>query len=255
MHGNSYVALGTSIALESRPRKRGTTMRKTVLIATLSAAVSAQAQDLLDRPAVAPTPDERGVVTPVATDGTRSLNDVSLIAFEPPEPRTFVENDLVTIIISERSSIAREQTVETAKNFGIDGTITALPDLLKLLELRYENYDRLPQTVDASIGTDFDGEGTYERDDTITARVTARVIEVKPNGLLLLESKTQIITDDEEQVIVLSGLADPSDITDAGTVQSNQMADLIAKFEHEGETRRSTKKGLIPRMIETLFAF
>jgi flagellar L-ring protein precursor FlgH len=231
------------------------TTAATAAVCVFALSPLAGAQSLLDRPSTAPERDENGVVTPIASDGRPSLRDVSLIAYDPPEPRSFIENDLVTIIISERSSIAREQTVETEKNFGVDGTITALPDLLKLLELRYENYDRLPQTVDASIGTEFDGEGTYERDDTITARVTGRVVEVKPNGLLLIESKTQIITDDEEQVIVLSGLADPSDITDAGTIQSNQMADLIAKFEHEGETRRSTKKGLIPRVIETLFAF
>lgn len=234
-------------------------MRTHRTIATLAAfslfPAAAHAQSLLDRPSTPPVPDERGFVTPVSTDGTPSLGDVSMIAFTPPEPRQFQKNDLITIIISERSTIDREQTVETEKEFGISGEVSAFPDLLKLLELRYENYDRLPQAVEAAAGTEFTGEGSYERDDTITARVTGRVIEVKPNGLLLIESKTQIITDDEEQVIVLSGLADPDDVTDAGTIQSNQMADLIAKFEHQGETRRSTKKGLIPRMIETLFAF
>lgn len=231
-------------------------MRTTALTAAiLAASATCSAQDLLDRPTTPPAPDERGIVTPTSTDGTRSLGDVSLIAFEPPEPRTFVENDLVTIIISERSTIEREQTVESEKEYGISGNIAALPDLLKLLELRYENYDRLPQNINASIGTNFTGEGAYERDDNVTARVTGRVIEVKPNGTLLIESKTQIITDDEVQVIVLSGLADPADITDAGTIQSNQMAELIAKFEHEGETRRATKKGIVPRLLETLFAF
>lgn len=213
------------------------------------------AQSLLDRRPEAPEANSNGVVVARATDGAMSLLEASVTAIEPPEPRTFQEQDLVTIIISERSAIAREQTLETEKSYEVDGEFTAIPDPLQLLELRYQNFRRLPQEFGAEADFSHEGEGTYERDDSVTSRVTGRVIEVKPNGTLLIESKTSVITDGEEQVIVLSGLCRQEDITIANTVQSNQMANLVVKFEHSGDVRESAKKGWIPRVIETVFNF
>jgi flagellar L-ring protein precursor FlgH len=216
---------------------------------------SAGGQSLVDRRPTAPEANENGVVVARSTDGTMGLLEASVTAIEPPEPRTFEEQDLVTIIISERSEIEREQTLETEKSYSAGGEFAALPDPLRLLELRYDNFERLPQEFDATAEFSHDGEGTYERDDSVTARVTGRVVEVKPNGTLLIESKTSVLTDGEEQVIVLSGLCRQEDITIANTVQSNQMANLVVKFDHSGDIKRSADKGWIPRVIETLFNF
>ncbi len=215
----------------------------------------AAGQSLLDRRPAAPTEERNGVVVPTATDGTMSLSEASVTAIEPPEPRTFEEQDLVTIIISESSQIEREQTLETDRSYGASAGFEALPDPLKLLQLRYEDFDRLPVEVAAQAGFQHDGEGTYERDDSVTARVTGRIVEVKPNGTILIESKTMVQTDGEEQVIVLSGLARQEDVTISNTIQSNQMANLVVRFEHSGDIKNSSRKGWVPRVIETLFNF
>ena len=75
----------------------------------LSAAALAPAQALLDRRPAAPVMDPEQPTIPMATDGTLNITDVSLTAIQPPPPRTFEENDLVTIIISERARIDRDQ--------------------------------------------------------------------------------------------------------------------------------------------------
>ncbi len=213
------------------------------------------AQDLYDRRPEAPETNELGFVRPDATDGTMSLLDASLTAVEPPEPRVFETHDLVTIIISERTSIEREQSLETSKDYSNTAEFESLPDPLELLQLRYQNFTRLPQSVSVSGGSEHSGEGSYERDDSVTARVTGRIVEVKPNGTLLIESKTTVITDGEEQCIVLSGLCRQEDVTVANTIQSNQMANLVVEFENTGEIRKSADKGWIPKVLEAIFSF
>lgn len=230
------------------------TATMTLFFAGLAAA-AANAQALFDRRPDAPTANELGMIVPEATDGTMSVLDASLTAIEPPEPRTFEAHDLVTIIISERTSIDSEGSVETSTDYSTQATFTAVPDPLKLLQGRYELFDRLPQELQVTAGSEHDGEGAYERDDTITARVTGRVVEVKPNGTLLIESKTSVRTDGEERVIVLSGLCRQEDVTIANTIQSNQMANLVVQFEHRGEIRKSTEKGWIPKVLEAVFSF
>lgn len=230
-------------------------MNKT-LIGLMSAGalcVSASAQSLYEMPTV--EQDARTGVAAVPEQGL-PLQQVSLHAIEPPEPRTFQEQDLVTIIVSERSSFEREQTLETEKDYNVSGAVEQFIDLLALLETQVieDELNRAPR-IDLNFSNEFEGEGEYGREDTLTTRITARVLEVKPNGTLLLEARTSLTTDEETQTIVLSGVARTEDVTDTNTVQSNQMFDLNLNVQHEGRVREGAKKGLIPRVIEGIFNF
>lgn len=182
---------------------------------------------------------------------------VSLFHVEPPEPRTFQQNDLVTIIISERSQIDRTQKLEGDKSVDANGQVVSFPDLVKLLtELRAENgrESNLPK-VNFDFESEYEGEGKYKRDDRLTARLTARVLEVKPNGSLVLEARTAIKTDDEDQVMVLSGICRPDDVTVFNTVQSNQMFDLNLVIENKGTVAKNAEKGILTKVFDTIFAF
>jgi len=198
---------------------------------------------------------EGEVVRPVSAPAP--TNAVSLFHVEPPEPVTFKQNDLITIIISERSQIDRTQKLEGDKSVGANGQVVSFPDLVKLLtELRAENgrESNLPK-VNFDFESEYDGEGKYKRDDKLTARLTARVLEVKPNGTLLLEARTAIKTDDEDQVMVLSGICRPDDITNFNTVQSNQMFDLNLVIENKGTVAKNAEKGILTKIFDTIFAF
>jgi len=181
---------------------------------------------------------------------------VSLFAVEAPEPRQFRENDLVTIIISERASLNRTQKNESEKSYRVSGSVVSFPDLMKLLELRLQNGDRQNlANLDVRYDNDYEGEGKYRREDRVTARVTARVIEVKPNGTLVLESKTVVRSDNEEQVITISGICRPDDISQTNTVQSSQMFGLDLNIQNAGDIKKTANKGVIPRVLDTIFNF
>lgn len=215
----------------------------------------AQPQPVL--PAVHPSPAARPpVLGAPRQDGPPSLNQVSLFAVEAPAPREFRENDLVTIIISERASLNRTQKNESDKSYSVSGSVVSFPDLMKLLELRLQNGDRQNlANLDVDFDNEYEGEGKYRREDRLTARVTARVIEVKPNGTLVLESKTVVRSDNEEQVITLSGICRPDDISQTNTVQSSQMFGLDLNIQNAGDIKNTANKGVIPRVLDALFNF
>ena len=189
------------------------------------------------------------------------LSEVSLISVEPPLPPSFEPNDLITIIISERSKTDRGHTFDSKKTYEFGGEVTQWIDMLDLLELRLQQGDRGSGTSDPlakwalAFGDKFKGDATYERDDSVTARVTARVVEVKPNGTMLLEARSVVQTDTDQTSIVLSGICRTEDVTDANTVQSNQMFDLNLDIQNPGDTRKGAAKGLIPKALELLFNF
>ncbi len=192
------------------------------------------------------------------TDGAPGLRQISLYHVEPPQPRTYLANDLVTIIISERARTDRSHEVETTKEWNIDGSVSSSVDFLKLLELRLQqgrdSSDDLP-VMRAQLDREYTGEGEYQRDDTVTARVTARIVEVKPNGNLLIEARTVVRTDEEEQTILVSGTARSEDITNNNTVQSNQLYDLTVDIQNKGQVKNAASKGLFTRVLDTIFNF
>src|SRR4029078_8654390 len=70
---------------------------------------------------------------------------------------------------------------------------------------------------------DFKGEGTVDRSDRFTTRVQAEVLDVKPNGTLVLQARSRIKTDDEERYFILTGTCRVDDVSADNTILSRQL--------------------------------
>jgi flagellar L-ring protein precursor FlgH len=209
-------------------------------------------------PAAAPTAEAGppGAGTPAAQP--HALRTVSMFAITPAEARIFHEHDLVEIIVRETSTAKSTQELETEKETKLNGAVTQWPDLqlANLLkgEFKAGRTDELPQ-LDLKFKKEFAGDGEYERRDDFTARLSAEVIEILPNGNLILESRTRIKTDDEESILMVTGLCRPEDVTPANTILSSQLHDLRVEKVNKGELRKANKKGIITKVLDALFAF
>ena len=180
----------------------------------------------------------------------------SMLYVAPPEPRDYAKHDLVTIIIDENSKQTSSQTLDTNKKATSSITMDALTDPWELLELRLREGALTNQSlIDMAINNRYKAEGDYERSDRFNAKITAEIIEVKPNGTLVLQATKQITKDEEIQTLVLSGIIRQEDITNGNTVLSTQMANLSLTVQNEGEVRNAAKKGLLTKVLETIFNF
>lgn len=223
---------------------------KTAAICLLTLALSAadaSAQSLFRR---APVPAE------LAGEPAAGLQSMSLTFVAPPRPREFLLHDLVTIVIDETSRSTSEQTLETSKDYDIDAALVRFPSIRNFLELQLANGDTTGiADLALNAGNDFSGEGEYERNDRMVARISGRIIDVKPNGNLVIEARKTIANDDERKTIIVSGVCRGVDVTGDNTVLSAQMADLRVQVVNEGRVRDAGTKGLIPRVMEAVFAF
>jgi len=197
----------------------------------------------------------RGVPSPLAP----AIERHSLIAVAPPEPRLFAVHDLVTIVIREELRNDHSSTLETEKEYDLEAGITEFPDLRlsKLLQFALEgsNVGENPPTVRIESSNEFEGQGDYSRRDTVTGRITGQIIDIKPNGTLVLEARKFIKSDAEELKMVLTGRCRNEDITADNTVLSTQIYDMHLVKETSGELRRTTKKGWLTRLFEGMFNF
>jgi flagellar L-ring protein precursor FlgH len=179
----------------------------------------------------------------------------SLFAVTPPEPRVLKKHDIVQIIIREESSFSSEGNTDLKKEATLNAAINELFKI-ETSPLRLTSGGiSAPLAVDMTGTREMKGEGSLDRRDSFNARVAAEVLDVKPNGTVVLQARKKIKTDDEEQMIVLSGTCRAEDITSDNTVLSNQLHDLEATKSHKGAVRDNTKRGWLAKLLDAANPF
>ena len=223
---------------------------RVALLAILAAAAPAPAQSLFRVEPPPPPPGDE------IYDASAPLYPLSLFAVEPPQPRSYKVHDLVTIIVDETSRQTTEQNLKTDKKYNLDASVGPMVDFLQLLEGRLETGDSAADPlIRAALKNKFDADGEFERTDRFNARIQAEIIDVKPNGTLVVEARKYVAKGKEVQEIVLSGVCRREDVSNGNTVLSSQLAGLRLISRHEGRVPDGTDKGLIPRVLETIFPF
>jgi flagellar L-ring protein precursor FlgH len=100
-----------------------------------------------------------------------------------------------------------------------------------------------------------DASGETKRENTLTATVGARVVQVLPNGVLQVEGARKIRVNDETQIMVVTGLVRARDIGSDNSVLSTQLADSTIDFYGEGVLADKQKAGWLARLLDMVWPF
>ncbi|HVU64838.1 MAG TPA: flagellar basal body L-ring protein FlgH [Phycisphaerales bacterium] len=186
----------------------------------------------------------------------QSLNGVSLFAVGAPPPKRYQKHDLVQVIINETSAESSTQTTDFKKDYTLKAELAKFPSLSALLSnaTLTDGIGSVHPGVGVTGNKELKGTGKSDRKDQVTAKISAFVVDTKPNGNLVLEAR-MTRKDKEYTTVVLSGTCRAEDITQNNTIQSSQIAGLTIRIEHEGDVSEANEKGLIPRVLETIFPF
>ena len=136
-------------------------------------------------------------------------------------------DDMVTIVVNEQASAVSVGQTKTSRTSSANSTITAAAGQLSAAS-RYANL------LKTNTATSLDGEGTTSRTTTLTAMITTRVVDVLPNGYLVIEGSKAVLVNSENQVITLRGVVRPADLSNANTVQSGDVGQLELKINGKG---------------------
>lgn len=212
-----------------------------------------------------PFADELGVMDGPPVPGTQTddrtlspaITAASFMAVTAPEPRSFKVHDLVTIIIREDTQTSFSSSLETEKEANWDGEIAEFPrfNLEDLLDLTIvpNTFPNGTVQLDVQAGRDYEGEGDYENSQSMTARIQATIIDVKPNGNVVVEARKSVRSDKEHYTLVATGVCRVDDISVDNTVLSTQIADLFIDKQHEGYLKKAADKGLLTEIMDFLF--
>jgi flagellar L-ring protein precursor FlgH len=142
--------------------------------------------------------------------------------------------DLITVRIVENQEVKNEETSQLRKSSTLDYKLDSF-------DLAPSVFDPLPRLA-ASSKDDFNGTANYEKNGAFTARITAMVMDVLPNGNLVIKGRREIRIDDETKVIEFSGVVRRVDIRADNTVLSELVSDARVSYTGEGQLSDATRR-------------
>jgi flagellar L-ring protein precursor FlgH len=110
-------------------------------------------------------------------------------------------------------------------------------------------------TLAASDTNNFNGKGENTSSNDFTGTLTVTVIEVYPNGNLLVSGEKQIGLKEGEEFVRFSGVVNPNTITSANTVTSTQIADARIEYKANGFIDSAQVMGWLGRFFLTFMPF
>lgn len=188
--------------------------------------------------------------------GQAQLRDVSFYAVPDPEPRVLKKHDIITVIVREDSAFKSKGTTDVKRDSALDAQIDEFIKLdLQNWEIEGGAIGPNAPSISANGNRKFKGEGTVDRTDSLTARVAAEVVDVKPNGTLVLQGQKTIKNDDEVQQFILTGVCRAADVSADNSVLSTNLFDLSLEKKSSGAVRDSTKRGWVTKLLDALNPF
>lgn len=179
----------------------------------------------------------------------------SPFAVAPPEPEVVKVNDQVTIIIRESKTATTNAKLESKKDWQLDSALTKWLSWSNQHGIVPAKFEEGQPAAALTWQNDYKGDGTYDRKDELTTRIQAKVIDVKPNGVLVLEARKTIDIDEDGYTITLVGECRAKDLTPQNSVLSTQIADLTVDVKHKGAVRDATRRGWFMRGLDFLRLF
>lgn len=180
-----------------------------------------------------------GLALPAAANGGSLWRDGDSLFSDRKARRV---GDLVTIIIVERAQATQTASTQTGREGALQVGPISLADLLPVIP-----------PIGGSASDKSNSSGSTTRGGSVNARMTAKVVEVLPNGNLVIEGRQTIVINGEEQVIVVSGIVRPQDIEPDNTVLSTYIADATIVYNGTGPIGDAREPGLLTRLLNWLF--
>ncbi len=169
-------------------------------------------------------------------------------------------SDILTIRIEEMSNVSQQMSTKTSRESNILAKIIKF--LGSPLDFGMDNLwgkddegNDIPfkPEITSSAESSHSGSGKISGGDKLTARITATVIDVMPNGNLLVEGRKEVTFEKEKRFIVLSGIVRPEDIEFDNSVSSSRIADARIEYSGTGVVSDKQKPGVFHRIFDWIY--
>jgi flagellar L-ring protein precursor FlgH len=155
--------------------------------------------------------------------------------------------DTLTINIVEKTQAAKKSASNAQRAQSID---LSVPNIVGVP-------GKSAQGIDVNVKNEnkFTGQGDSAANNNFTGAITVTVIDVYPNGNLLVSGEKLVAINQGEEFIRFSGVVNPITVTTANTVASSQVADARIEYKANGYIDSAQVMGWLSRFFLTFLPF
>jgi flagellar L-ring protein precursor FlgH len=163
--------------------------------------------------------------------------------------KAFRAHDVVMIVVGESLSASSGGQVKNSRASNANSSISSLFGALK-------TSNNLQNLLGATASSGLTAQGQSTTDSSLTTTFGAEVVDVLPNGMLVVQATRQLTFSQQTQLITLRGLVRPEDVSNQNQVLSTAMTDLELEVTGKGIVNDSTyRQNPVVRFIEKLVVF
>ena len=148
--------------------------------------------------------------------------------------------DSLTIIINESSKASMSKSAKNSKSGS--NTLNAGTGIFDFLA-----------SASASGSDSFKASGDTSNVNAVSGKITVQVVEVKPNGNMVVSGTQTILQNKDEHRITITGVVRSDDITADNTVLSSLVADAQLKFDGKGPLNAKQRQGILTQIFNIIF--
>lgn len=161
--------------------------------------------------------------------------------FEDRRPR--LVGDLLTIQIQEKTSARSSSNSSVDRSASVEATISRLPFVSASSSL-------IPKLGAAGTSSNtFEGKGETGADNAFSGTIAVTVVEVLPNGNLVVAGEKQVGINQNVEVLRFSGVVDPMQVLPGNLVSSTRVADARLEVRGRGDIDSAQTVGWLARFF------
>jgi|GEM_PF-680905 len=183
-----------------------------------------------------------------------ALAQASFISTPLPQPRVLKVNDLVGVIVRHRYRSRVDARLEQRNEWDIESQLNAW---FRIHNSSWEQ-QQFP-TGNPRVAFEHENElrnlGRSDRQDILETRMQGKVIDIKPNGNLIVVASYSIDSDHDNQSLVLAGEIAQRDLGPDNTVTSDKIFGLKIGTAPTGAVQDATKRGWLKELLDVVKPF
>ncbi|MEI7430783.1 MAG: flagellar basal body L-ring protein FlgH [Betaproteobacteria bacterium] len=180
-----------------------------------------------------------------AATGSIYQAGVSRTLFE--DRRARYVGDTMTIAIAEATTASSKSNTKASRATSVSASV---PLINGLPGRSFEGMG-----LSATGSNSLDGKGEAAANNVFTGNIAVTVIEVMPNGNLLVSGEKQVSIGGNTEYIRLSGIVNPYFISAANTISSANVADARIEYKEAGVISEAQIMGWLARFFLSVLPF
>jgi flagellar L-ring protein FlgH len=190
---------------------------------------------------------QAGVETP-ATSGSLWVSSGPLSSMASDYKARW-PGDLIVVRLVDTFSAATSGENNTSRQFSTQSAITGL-----LAKLGANN--ALQNMFNANSTTALDGKGASTMSSSLQLNLSGRVVDVLPNGVLVVEAVRDFTVGNDRQTVTLRGLVRPGDVAVDNSVLSSQVTSVELAIKGKGAVADASRQpNAIVRLLLKVLSF